>query len=110
VDLCTEGILVPGHVMHKFLCTSSPSPSASPPSTFNPVVYIVSTVNLHWDCPPSLLQALALSHPNCEVWLLRNYEEMNGIEELGTFKCLTLVNTTLYKRKALQRQPLLCAS
>jgi hypothetical protein len=63
-DLCTKGILVPGHVAHSFLCPSSPSVSLvvdSPPSTFDPVASIVSAINLHWVCPPSLLQALAMS-------------------------------------------------
>ncbi len=66
-DLCTKGALVPGHVVHSFLCPSSPLVSlvlASPPSTFDPVASIVSAINLHQDCPPSLLQALAMSHPN----------------------------------------------
>ncbi len=90
VDLCTEGILVPGHVAHRFLRTSSPSPSASPSPMFNSVANIVSAINLHWECPPSLLQVHALSHPNREVWLQSYYEEKNGIEEPDTFKCLTL--------------------
>jgi hypothetical protein len=38
-------------------------------STFDPVGNIVSAINLHQDCPPSLLQALAASHPDHEVWL-----------------------------------------
>ncbi len=73
-----------------FLCTSSPSLSASSPPTFNLVANIVSAINLQWDCLPFLLQALALSHPNCEVWLQSYYEEKNRIEELDTFKYLTL--------------------
>jgi hypothetical protein len=92
-DLCTEGVLVSGHVVHSFLCPSSPSVSlvlASPPSTFDPVASIVSVINLHWHCPPSLLQALAMSHPDWERWLQSYYKEKGGIESLGTFKCLTL--------------------
>ncbi len=92
-DLCTEGILVPGHVAHSFLCPLPPSVSLiadSPPSTFDPVASIVSAINLHWDCPPSLLQALAISHLDRELWLQSYYEEKGGIESLGTFKCLTL--------------------
>ena len=38
----------------------------------------------------ALLQALAASHPNREVWLQSYYEEKGGIESLGTFKRLTL--------------------
>jgi hypothetical protein len=93
VDLCTKGVLVPGHVPHSFLHPLSPSVSLvvdSPPSTLNPVASIVSAINLHWDCPPSLLQALAISHPDRELWLQSYYEEKGGIESLGTFKHLTL--------------------
>jgi hypothetical protein len=64
--------------------------STSAWSTFDPVANIISVINLHRDCPPSLLQALATSHPDREVWLQSYYEEKNGIESLGTFKCLTL--------------------
>jgi hypothetical protein len=43
VNLCVEGILVPGHVSHSFL-----RPSTSPPqSTFDPVASFVSAANLH---------------------------------------------------------------
>jgi hypothetical protein len=42
------------------------------------------------DYPPSLLQALATSHPDREVWLQSYYKEKNGIESLGTFERLTL--------------------
>ncbi len=50
----------------------------------------MSAVNLHRDCPPSLLQALALTHPDREVWLQSYYEEKGGIEEMGTFRKITL--------------------
>ncbi len=88
VDLCTEGVLLPGHVAHSFF-RSSFDPSA-PPLIFDPVANIVSAANLHRDCPPSLLQALASTHPNCEVWLQSYYEEKGGIEEIGTFRKITL--------------------
>ncbi len=77
-DMCTEGILIPGHVAHSFLRSSSSSislASTSTRSTFDLVANIVSAINLHWDCPPSLLQALATSHPDREVWLQSYYEE-----------------------------------
>ena len=57
---------------------------------FDPVANIVSAINLHRDCPPSLLQTLAITHPDREVWLQSYYKEKNGIESLGTFKRLTL--------------------
>ena len=86
VDLCVEGILVPGHVSHSFL-RSSPSPTAS---TFDPVASFVSAVNLHRDCPPSLLKALADTHPDRDVWLASFYEEKRGIEQLDTFTKISL--------------------
>jgi hypothetical protein len=101
-DLCTEGILVPGHVVHSFLCSSFPSiplASMSAWSTFDLVANIVSAINLHWDCPPSLLQALATSHPDREVWLQSYYKEKRGIESLGTFKHLTLVEYQALREK-----------
>jgi hypothetical protein len=93
VDLCTEGILLPGHVAHSFFRSSvphDPLTSSPPPSTFDPVANIVSAVNLHRDCPPSLLQALASTHPDREVWLQSYYEEKGGIEDMGTFRKITL--------------------
>ncbi len=93
VDLCTEGILVPGHMAHTFIRSSSfpvPPGSSLPRSTFDPVANIVNAINLHRDCPPSLLQALATTHPDRDVWFQSYHEEKNGIESLGTFRRLTL--------------------
>jgi hypothetical protein len=87
-DLCTEGVLLPGHVAHSFICSSSHDPPHL--TTFDPTANIVSTVNLHRDCPPSLLQALASTHFDHEVWLQSYYKEKRGIEEMGTFRKITL--------------------
>ena len=75
VDLCIKGILIPGHVSHTFLW----SPSYSMPTTFDPVASVVSAINLHRDCPPSLLKALADTHPDREIWLESFFEEKHGI-------------------------------
>ncbi len=77
---------------HFFRSPSDPVQSGSRllRSTFDPVANIVSAINLHRDCPPSLLQALATTHPDRDVWLQNYYEEKNGVESLGTFKRLTL--------------------
>jgi hypothetical protein len=56
-DLCTDGILLPGHQSSSFLCP--PSSSAN----------FVSTCNLKMDCPHSLLVMLEPSHPDCSIWL-----------------------------------------
>jgi hypothetical protein len=63
--MCVEGTPLPGHVSQTFL-HSPVSPTAS---TFDPVASFVSAINLHRDCPPTLLQALADSHPNHDIWL-----------------------------------------
>jgi hypothetical protein len=87
-DLCTEGVLLPGHVAHSII--RSLSHDLPRLTTFDPSANIGSAVNLHRDCPPSLLQALASTHPNHEVWLQSCYGEKRGIEEMGTFWKITL--------------------
>ena len=82
MDLCDEGILVPGYVSHSFLRWSA-SPTAT---TFDPVASFVSAVNLHCDCPPLLLKALADTHPDREVWLASFFKEKRGIKQLDMYK------------------------
>ncbi len=86
VDLCVEGILVPGHVSHSFL---RPTDSTKQ-STFDPVASFGSAVNLHQECPPTLLKALADSHPDREIWLESYREEKHGIDSLDTYRKITL--------------------
>jgi hypothetical protein len=112
VDLCTECILLPGHVVHSFIRSLSEdhltSPSA-PPLAFDPMANIVSAVNFHRDCPPSLLQALALTHPNRKVWLQSYYEEKDGIEEMGTFRKTTLGEYRVLREKGTPKAiPTMC--
>jgi hypothetical protein len=111
-DLCTKGILIPRHVAHTFIRHApslGPLILASYTSTFDPVASIVSAVNLHWDCPPSLLQALVASHPDREGWLQSYYEEKGGIESLVTFKCLTLGEyRALWEKGAPKATPTMC--
>ena len=105
VDLCVEGILVPGHVSHSFL-----RPSTSPnQSTFDPVASFVSAVNLHRECPPTLLKALADSHPDREIWLESYQEEKRGIESLDTYRKITLGKyRALRKKGAPKAIPTMC--
>jgi hypothetical protein len=70
---------------HILLCSSA-SPQQS---TFDPIALFITAVNLHCEHPPTLLRALADSHPDCEVWLQSYYEEKRGIESLRTFKKIT---------------------
>jgi hypothetical protein len=39
----------------------------------------VSALNLHRECPPTLLKALADTHPDREVWLQSYKEEKEGL-------------------------------
>lgn len=59
-------------------------------STFDPVASFVSAVNLHLECPPTLLRALADSHPDREIWLASYQEEKEGIQSLDTYRKITL--------------------
>ena len=86
VDMCVVGVLIPGHVSHTFLH----SPASPQQSMFDPIASFVSAVNLHRDCPPTLLKALADSHPDREVWLQRYFEEKWGIESMDMFRKITL--------------------
>ena len=97
VDLCVEGVLVPGHVSHSFLC----SLTSSAPTTFNPVASFVSAINLYHDCLSSLLKALADSHPDREVWLESFLEEKRGIQDLDTHKKITLGKYPALREKGL---------
>jgi hypothetical protein len=60
------------------------------PTTFDPVALFVSAVNLLWDCPPSLLKALADTHPDRDIWLESFFEEKHGIQNLDMYKKITL--------------------
>ncbi len=86
VDLCVEGVLLPSHISHTFLH----SPVSPQQSTFDPVASFVSTLNLHKECPPTLLKALADLHPNCKVWLQSYAKEKGGLESLNTYQKITL--------------------
>ncbi len=107
VNLFSEGILLPGHAAHSFIrLLSDPS---TPHLTFDPVASIVSVVNLHQDCPPSLLQALASTHPDREVWLQSYYEEKSGIKDMGTFQKITLGEyRALHEKGAPKAIPTMC--
>jgi hypothetical protein len=88
VDMCVESILLPGHVSHTFLC----SPISPTASAFDLVTSFVSAINLHCNYPPTVPQALADSHPVCDVWLAscKEEEEKEGLESLNTFCRITL--------------------
>jgi hypothetical protein len=85
------------------------STSSNPFSTFDPVANIVSAVNLHRDCPPSLLQALATSHPDHDIWLQSYYKEKSGIESLVTFCRISLGEYPALREKGASKAiPTMC--
>ncbi len=105
VNLCTEGVCIPGHVTHFFL-----QPSSSPTSsTFDLIATFVSAINLNWDCPPSLIEALAKSHLDRKVWLKSCYEEKCGIENLQTFQKIMLGEYRAHGEKGVPKAiPTMC--
>ncbi len=105
VDLCVEGIFTPGHISHTFLRLHS----LSPPMTFNPMASFVSAINLHLECLPSLLKALANSHPNREVWLSSFFKEKQGIQSLNTYCKITLDKYCAFHKKGAPKAiPMMC--
>jgi hypothetical protein len=72
---------VPGHLSHSFLR----SPTSNTPTTIDPVASFISAVDLHRDCPPSLLKALADTHPDRQIWMESFLEEKRGIQSLDTY-------------------------
>jgi hypothetical protein len=78
VDLCIKGLLIPGHVSQTFL-HSLLSPTLT---TSDSVASFFSEVNLHLECPPSLLKGLADSLSDQEIWLSSFFEENQGIESV----------------------------
>ncbi len=105
VNLCIKGIFIPGHVSHTFLCL----PSLSTSATFDPVASFVSAINLHLECPPSLLKALTDSHPDREVWLCSFFKEKRGIQSMNTYCKITLGNDcALHVEGAPKAIPTMC--
>ena len=74
--LCLEGVLIPGHNTTSFICKTT--------------AIFVSAANLIWECPRSLLYALANNHPDREVWLQSFWEEKDGIISMDTYETIKL--------------------
>ncbi len=104
VDMCVEGNLIPGHVPHTFLWSSA-SPQQS---TFDPVALLVSIVNLHWECPPTLLWALADSHCDCKFGYKVIMKRSKELKDSGHLRKITLGNIGRFMKKVHQRQSLPC--
>ena len=103
VEMCQNEEIFPSHV------TVSSFLRGSNGRTTDVVANYVSAVNLHQDCPSSLMQALADTHPDREVWLQSYFEEKDSIEGLGTFQKLTLGQYRALREKGAPRAiPTMC--
>jgi hypothetical protein len=105
VDLCIKGLLIPDHVSHTFLRSLLPPT----PTTFDAAASFVSAVNLHLECPLSLLKGLADSHFDWEIRLNSFFEEKCGIESLGTFRKIMLGEYCALRKKVLPKLFQQCA-
>ncbi len=111
VDLCTEGILVPGHGAHSFIRSPSApvlSGSPLPRSTFDPVANVVSAINLHLDCPPSL--PLPQLIPIVKSGFRATMRKRMASRVSALLNFLHWVSTKPCKRKVLQMPSLRCVS
>ncbi len=69
----------------------------------------VSAINLHLECPPSLLKALADFHPNCEVWLRIFFEEKRNIQSMNIYCKITLGKYYALREKGAPKAiPVMC--
>ena len=90
-----EGTLLPGHSSGSFLQDQSAS--------------FVCAASLLWECPRSLLSALAPTHPDRNVWLASFWEEKNGIKLQDTCNVLTLEQYHAYRAQGAPRAiPRMC--
>ena len=77
-----EGTLLSGHSLGSFLQDQSAS--------------FVSAASLLPECPRSLLCALALTHPDRNVWLVSFREEKDGIKLQDAYNVFTLEQYRAY--------------
>jgi hypothetical protein len=98
-DLCTEGIIYPGHSLSSLLWDTSSS-LGDPSLTLE---NFVSTASLLCECPRSLLTALAPMHPNRETWLLSFHEEKDGIRSQDTYDVINLAQYRALRAKGAPR-------
>jgi hypothetical protein len=93
--LCLEGVFVPGHTNHSFVCKSTAN--------------FVSAANLIWECPRSLLTALVDKHPDCDIWMYSFWEEKDSIILIDTYDTITLVQYPALGEKGAPRAiPTMC--
>jgi hypothetical protein len=87
-----EGVLIPGHTTHSFVRKS--------------MANFVSAANLIWECPHSLLTALADKHPDRDIWMRSFQEEKDSIISMDTYDIITLAQyCALCEKGALRAIP-----
>ncbi len=77
-DQCTDGSLIPGHQPSLILHVKHQSPTLESASH-------VSMVNLHRECPNSLLAALHPTHSDCDTWVVSFHEDKSDIISQQTY-------------------------
>ncbi len=93
--LCLEGVLIPSHNTHSFVHES--------------IANFVSTVNLIWERPHSLLTAHADKHPDCDIWMRSFWKEKDSIISMDTYDTITLAQYRALREKGAPRAiPSMC--
>jgi hypothetical protein len=94
-ELCLEGVLVSGHNTHSFVHELTAK--------------FVSAANLIWECPRSLLTALADKHPDRDIWMRSFWEEKDTITSMDIYNTITLAQYCALREKgALRAIPTMC--
>jgi hypothetical protein len=63
----------------------------------------VSAANLIWECPHSLLTALADKHPDHDIWMRCFWKEKDSIISMDTYDTITLAQYRALREKGAQR-------
>jgi hypothetical protein len=69
----------------------------------------VSAASFIWECPCSLLTALADKHPDYDIWMHRFWEEKDSIISMDTYNTITLMQYRALREKGTPRAiPTMC--
>jgi hypothetical protein len=94
-DLCHKGVLIPCHNATTFV--------------WDTLANFVTAANLIWECPCSLLTAIADTHLDQEIWLHSFWGEKDGIGSLNTYDKIILAKyCALLEKGAPQAIPNMC--
>jgi hypothetical protein len=93
--LCLEGVLVPGHNTHSFVCKLTAN--------------FVSAAYLIWECCRFLFTALVDKHPDRDIWMHSFWEEKDSIISMDTYDTITLAQyCALHEKGAPQAISTMC--